>query len=454
MDAICSQDEAPFNPFFMFATGVDSSCPKIAGQRVDPLESSGHYARWAGDIDLVRDIGTRYLRYGPPLYRTFTGPGCYDWEFADLTFGHIRRHDLIPIADLCRFGVPDWIGDFQNPDFPALFAGYARAFAERFPWVQLYTPVSEIYISALFSALYGLWNEALKTDRAFVTALKHLAAANVLAMREILNVRPDAIFIQSERTGYYHADSPHAIGPAEIMNSVRFLSLDLSYGHRVDSDMYEYLTDNGMTVEEYRFFMGTRLSRHCVLGTDYYADNERRVSADGSRRAAGETLGYDDIVRQYQQRYGLPVMHTETSSAQGRVGDEAVEWLWKEWANALRVRNSGVPLVGFTWYPLFDQIDWHGGLHEQRPGLNPVGLYDLNRKIRPVGVAYTKLIRQWQTVLPTHSVCLIVPVLLPSEYDEPMARRRREWIHRFYRQPASATLPNPFFRETAALTTP
>jgi hypothetical protein len=110
MDPIRWQDEAPFIRCFMCATGVDSSCPRIAGRRVDQLESSGHYARWEGDIDLVRDIGTRYLRYGPPLYRSFLGPARFDWEFADLTFNHIRRHDLVPIADLCRFGVPDWIG--------------------------------------------------------------------------------------------------------------------------------------------------------------------------------------------------------------------------------------------------------------------------------------------------------------------------------------------------------
>ena len=54
----------------------------------------------------------------------------------------------MPIVDLCHFGVPDWIGNFQNPDFPELFAGYARAFAERFPWVQLYTPVNEMFICA------------------------------------------------------------------------------------------------------------------------------------------------------------------------------------------------------------------------------------------------------------------------------------------------------------------
>ena len=43
-----------------------------------------------------------------------------------------------------------------------------------------------------------------------------------------------------------------AIKPAEIENSRRFLSLDLNYGHRVDSEMYEYLMDNGMTKEEWQ----------------------------------------------------------------------------------------------------------------------------------------------------------------------------------------------------------
>ena len=168
----------------------------------------------------------------------------------------------MPIVDLCHFGVPDWIGNFQNPDFPQLFCGYASAFAARFPWVQLYTPVNEMYICATFSGRYGWWNEQLSSDRGFVTALKHLVRANVLAMQAILTVRPDAIFIQSESSEYFHADSPAAILPAELMNSERFLSLDLNYGRRVDSEMYEYLFDNGMTREEYHFFLDNRLKQH------------------------------------------------------------------------------------------------------------------------------------------------------------------------------------------------
>jgi len=414
-------------PSFMFATGIENSCPTIDGgrTRIDEMEKCGHYRHWKTDFDLVKDLEICFLRYGPPIHKTFLGPGRYDWEFADLTFGRLRELDINPIVDLCHFGVPDWIGNFQNPDFPKLFADYARTFAMRYPWVQLYTPVNEMFICATFSAAYGWWNEQLANDRAFVTALKHIVKANVLAMSAILDARPDALFIQSESSEYFHADSPKAIKPAEIMNARRFLSLDLNYGERVNSDMYEFLMDNGMTREEYHFFLRYRLKHHCIMGNDYYVTNEHRVSADGSSRSAGEVFGYDEITRQYYDRYRLPVMHTETNLSEGPNGDEAVNWLWKQWANVLRVRNNGVPIVGFTWYSLTDQVDWDSALREENGNVNPLGLYDLERNIRRVGTSYKQLIRDWREVLPAQSICLVVPIVTPTEYEEPFAVRRR-----------------------------
>jgi beta-glucosidase/6-phospho-beta-glucosidase/beta-galactosidase len=379
------------------------------------MDSCGHYERWREDFDLVEDLGIQYLRYGPPIHRTFLGPGKYDWEFADLTLGDLKRRDIVPIVDLCHFGVPDWLGNFQNPDFSTQFANYAAAFADRYPWVQLYTPVNEMFICAIFSAKYGWWNEQMTTDRSFVTALKHIVKGNVLAMMEILKRRPDAIFIQSESSEYFHADSPAAIGPAEVMNSRRFLSLDLNYGRRVDSEMYEYLMDNGMTREEYHFFLHHRLKQHCILGNDYYMTNEHRVFADGHTTSSGEVFGYTEITRQYYNRYRLPVMHTETNLREGPKGDEAVQWLWKEWASVLRLRNIGIPTVGFTWYSLTDQVDWDTALREQNGNVNPLGLYDLDRNIREVGKAYKKLIKDWREVLPASSMCLAVPIVPPSQ---------------------------------------
>ena len=404
------------------------------------MAKCGHYEKWRQDFDCVAELGIRFLRYGPPLHRTWLGDGRYDWSFADETFAELERRGIMPITDLCHFGVPDWVGNFQNPDFPALFARYAAAFARRFPWVQLYTPVNEMYICAQFSGRYGWWNEQMTTDGGFVTALKHLVRANVLAMGAILELRPDAIFIQSESSEYFHALNPAAIGPAETMNQQRFLSLDLNYGRRVDSGMFEFLMDNGMTRDEYHFFLENHLRHHCVMGTDYYVTNEHRVTPDGATAPSGEIFGYSEITRQYHERYRMPVMHTETNLVQGPGGQEAVDWLQKEWANVLWVRNVGIPILGFTWYSITDQVDWDSALREDNGHVNPVGLFDLDRRIRPVGQAYKQLIQDWSSVLPTQSYCLVLPLDMPGDVGP---NATAELMRRNALRTAQATMPLP-----------
>ncbi len=398
---------------FMFATGIENSYPTIAGPngtsiRVDEMARTGHYERWREDFALVADLGLQYLRYGPPYYLTHLGPGKYDWSFADQAFEELRRLGITPITDLCHFGVPDWLENFQNPEFPVLFAEYARAFAQRFPWVRLYTPVNEIFITATFSAHLGWWNERLSSDRAFVTALKHLARANILAEEAILDAREyaDTLFIQSESTEYFHAAGPEAAARADLLNEKRFLSLDLCYGHDVRACMYKYLTDNGMTREEYDWFMqyAPQYKPYSIMGNDYYLTNEHMVTpGDGPVTASGEIFGYYIITKQYFDRYHLPVMHTETNLADA---ERAPGWLEKEWLNMLRLKQDGVPIVGFTWYSLTDQVDWDTALREYNGNVNPVGLFDLDRKIRPVGEAYRELVSVWRDILPAESICL------------------------------------------------
>ena len=76
-----------------------------------------------------------------------------------------------------------------------------------------------------------------------------------------------------------------------------------------------------------------------------------------------------------------------------------------------------------------------------RTGLDRVGR-DLDRNPRAVGRAYRRLVRDWADVLPAQSVCLNVPVVLPSETDEPFARRRREWL-RLYHARRRRRAPEP-----------
>jgi len=371
--------------------------------RVDEMEKAGHYEKWKEDFALVHEMGIKFLRYGPPYYKTHLGPDKYDWDFSDQTFAELKRLEIEPIVDLCHFGLPEWIGSWQNPDFPRLFQDYARAFAERFPQLRLYTPVNEIYVAAKFSAHYGWWNECLATDQAFVKALCHLCKANTLAMHAILDVSPSAIFIQSESSEYFHAEEPACLKRAAFMNEERFLSLDLTYGRELNVTMYEFLLDNGITREQYHWFGKNHVKKNCIMGNDYYITNEHLLKPDGTTEPAGEIYGYYVITKQYFDRYQLPVMHTETNLADA---DKAPGWLKKEWGNMLRLKSDGVPILGFTWYSLVDQVDWDTALRENNGRVNPLGLFDLDRKIRPVGEAYKRLIEMWRGIMPTASMGL------------------------------------------------
>lgn len=388
----------------MFATGIENSYPTIrlpdgSTKRVDEMEKTSHYKRWKEDFDLVKDLGVDFLRYGPPYYKVHTGINQYDWSFTDETFRYLQEIGITPIVDLCHFGVPDWIGNFQNPEFPVHFAQYAKAFAKRFPYIQFYTPINEIFIAATFSAQYGWWNERLSDDRSFVNALKNICKANVMAMQAILEIQPEATFIQSESSEYFHAEDPDCISLADYKNQKRFLSLDLTYGYPISVTMYEYLLKNGMTDDEYHWFENNNVKARCILGNDYYVTNEHLVHADGTTSASGEIFGYYVITHQYFSRYRLPIMHTETNIRE----PHSLDWLKKQWANVYRLKEDGVPVVGFTWYSLVDQVDWDSALREDAGRVNELGLFDINRKIRPVGSYYKELIKRWTPLLEQES---------------------------------------------------
>ena len=180
--------------------------------------------------------------------------------------------------------------------------------------------------------------------------------------------------------------------------------------------MYRYLIENGMKDSEYDWFMNQNIKFRCIMGTDYYVTNEHLLRAEGEIVPAGEFFGYYVIARQYYSRYGLPLMHTETNiwESQG-----SVQWLWKEWNSMLRLRQDGVPIVGFTWYSLTDQMDWDTALREENNRVWPIGLYDLDRNLRPVGKAYRELIHAWKNtpLLPNGPLTLVGEWAGPFEVD-------------------------------------
>jgi dTDP-4-dehydrorhamnose reductase len=84
-------------------------------------------------------------------------------------------------------------------------AAFARAVAERYPWVEDYTPVNEPLTTARFCGLYGHWYPHARDVRLFARALLNQCRAVALAMRAIRLVNPRARLVQTEDLGRVHS---------------------------------------------------------------------------------------------------------------------------------------------------------------------------------------------------------------------------------------------------------
>jgi hypothetical protein len=83
------------------------------------------------------------------------------------------------------------------------------------------------------------------------------------------------------------------------------------------------------------------------------------------------------LAESYWQRYRRPLFISETAS-EGSVPRRRA-WLDASVQATARVRARGIPLVGYTWWPLFALVTW--GYREGRKApdeyLKQMGLWDL-----------------------------------------------------------------------------
>ena len=122
-----------------------------------------------------QELGIRFLRYGPPLHRTWLGPGRYDWGFADETFADLQapRHhaDRRPLP-LRRAGLDRQL---PEPRLPAtvrrLRARLRRSASRGCSSTRRSTRCSSAPPSR---PLRLVERAAARATAAFVTALKHI----------------------------------------------------------------------------------------------------------------------------------------------------------------------------------------------------------------------------------------------------------------------------------------
>jgi len=368
---------------FLWATGIeDTFVPQARpGHRpLDEYQLMGHYEHWREDLALARDLGVQAVRWGIPWYRVEPFPGEFDWSWTDQVIPYLVEELRInPILDLMHYGCPFWLRrEFASDDYPPAVAAYARAVAERYQGlVRWYTPLNEPIVNALFCGKKGLWPPYLRGDAGYLKVMLQLVRGIQRTVEAIKEVDPGALMVHVEATGLTRAARADLLALAVEDQRRGFLAYDLIAGRITpDHPLYTWLLRNGAGPDELAGIRRDAVPLD-VIGMNFYPQwSTQQVSVNRQGRLEWRAVeqdgaGFVNLIEDYHKHYGVPILITETS-AKGAVGVRA-RWLETSMAAIHRLRAAGVPVLGYTWFPLFTMIDWR-----YRYGRRPVEDYRLD----------------------------------------------------------------------------
>lgn len=375
--------------------GLECSVVRVGDGFRNQFEETGHLQS-ASDLEKVASLGVTTIRY-PVLWELVApdSPACHDWHFADERLARIRQLGMRPIAGLLHHGSGPRYTSMVDSHFAELLAQHAGAVAQRYPWIDMYTPVNEPLTTARFSGLYGHWYPHGRDMRSFLRCLVNECLGTLFAMRAIRKVNPAARLVQTEDLGKIFS-TPLLRQQADHENERRWLSLDLLCG-RVDSThpWHATLLAHGIDAEELAQLQGGEATPD-VIGINYYATSERYLDEDLQRYPACFHGGngrqhYADVealridlpdgatgakarLSEAWERYRLPLAITEVHH--GSTREEQLRWLAEVWEDACSLRRDGVDMRAVTAWSLLGALDWNSLLTERR-GFYEVGAFDI-----------------------------------------------------------------------------
>jgi dTDP-4-dehydrorhamnose reductase len=357
--------------------GVECTVNRVGDRYFDQTARTGHMSR-LDDFDRFAELGIRTLRF--PLLWERVQPECNsepDWRWPDLALERVRELGLRPIVGLLHHGFgPRWV-DVRAPEFAQRFACYARMVAERYPWIDAYTPINEPLTTARFSGLYGHWYPHGRDGATFAHLFLAQLTATSRAMGEIRRVNAGAELVQTEDLGSV-ASTPALEPQRNFENERRWLTWDALTGRLTPHHRcWSYLSGQSENVRE----LAALAEMPCapdVIGVNHYITSERfldeRVEYYGLEEIGGngretyadvaqvqvrsvERPGIGALLREAWERYGIPIAVTECHI--GCTREEQMRWLHEVWQAGVGARSDGIDVRAVTSWALLGSHDWN-----------------------------------------------------------------------------------------------
>jgi dTDP-4-dehydrorhamnose reductase len=385
--------------------GIECTINRVRNEYFDQLDYSGHYNR-PGDIEKIAELGITKLRY--PLLWEKHQPSLeadIDWTWSENQLSKIRELNVDVIAGLVHHGSGPAFTRLDDPEFPTLLANYARLVAEKFPWINYYTPVNEPLTTARFSGLYGIWFPHHNNARSFLKMLLNELKGTVLAMQEIRKINPDARLVQTEDLGKTYS-IPSLAYQARFENQRRWLTFDILCGRfNEQHPLWKYCNQFSIPKEDFQFF----LDNPCVpdiFGFNHYLTSERYLDTnlqaypphthggngrdhyadvEAVRVELEEPMGLEVLLQEAWERYKQPMAITEVHLHSHR--EEQLRWFRQVWDTARKLGSEKINLQAVTSWAMLGSYGWNNLLREPYGDYEP-GAFDLRGgDLRPTALA-------------------------------------------------------------------
>ncbi len=360
-------------PDFYWGVGIENcwmaehnELNRIPRRLLDVFMQMQHYTQWREDLDRAAGLGVKAIRYSVPWYKSNPQPGVYDWEWISKPLDTlVNQLGIIPIIDLIHYGTPLWVENgVLNHAYPEHISNYAAAFAREFKsLVNHFTPHNEPQLSAFLGGLHHYWPPYLTGIDGWLKVGFNVARGMVLTSQALRTELADPVLISADCNA----------SPA-LQDVLRTFKLDLT---GADLDEFGYLVSTFPACLAYgRVQAGSafgqvllRAGLHAsdldwfaknaqlpdILGVNLYPDCSHRSSNPDE----GLKLGAAELERQLtlaHRFFDRPVYLTETSD--GETAEEKARWMEKAVATIQKLRESGIPVVGMNWWPLYESIQW------------------------------------------------------------------------------------------------
>lgn len=389
--------------------GIECTINRVGDVYFEQLGRNGHAQRLE-DLNRIANLGIRTVRY-PILWEAIAPEGIDKarWAWADERLGKLRELGIRPIVGLCHHGSGPRCTNLLETSFIGGLEEFALAVAERYPWIDAYTPINEPLTTARFAALYGFWYPHHCRMASFLRALVTQCLATVRAMRVIRALQPAAILVQTEDFGRTKS-TPALAYQAEHENHRRYLGIDLLMGV-VDArhPLYDLIVHHDVKEETLAYFREHSCAPD-ILGVNYYLTSDRFLDEHVHRypehcrggngrqayadvetvRVAGQSLtGHLEILRTLWKRYQIPLAITEVHL--GSTREEQLRWFVEAYRATQAAVAENIDVRAVTTWAVLGAFDWDKLVTCERGHYEP-GAFDV-RAPAPRPTALAKMAR-------------------------------------------------------------